>query len=160
MNRDYNPFANLDLHIPAVYRDEVKRYTTTQGGDGDTSVESSPFMRYVDLWAAAVAVGAQAGAYVSLEDMDAKHRFIQGSVLQGDLARIEFLQLLAIGHTGDPYVVKDSKKVLEIAEAFAAGGLPILLEWLDGGVQTPMVSLTKQLIRFLNESSPPVAAEA
>jgi hypothetical protein len=61
MNRDYNPFANLDLHIPVAYRDEVKRFTTTQGGDGDTSVESSPFVRYVDLWAAAVAVGAQMG---------------------------------------------------------------------------------------------------
>lgn len=158
MNRDYNPFANLDLHIPAVYREDVKRYTTTQGGDGDTSVESSPFMRYVDLWAAAVAVGAQEGAYVSLDEKDAKHRFIQGSVLQGDLARIEFLQLLAIGHTGEPYVVKDSRKVVEIAEAYAAGGLPILMEWLDGGVQSPMTSLTKQLIRFLNEASPPSEA--
>lgn len=160
MNRDYNPFANLDLHIPTVYRDDVKRYTTTQGGDGDTSVESSPFVRYVDLWAAAVAVGAQEGAFVTLDEKDAKHRFIQGAVLQGDLARIEFLQLLAIGHTGDPYVVKDSRKVIEIAEAYAAGGLPILMEWLDGGVQTPMVSLTKQLIRFLNESSPAADAEA
>ncbi len=160
MNRDYNPFANLDLHIPSVYRDEVKRYTTTQGGDGDTSVESSPFMRYVDLWAAAVAVGAQVGAHVSLGERDAKHRFIQGSVLQGDLTRIEFLQLLAIGYTRDPYVVKNSRKVIEIAEAYAAGGLPILMEWLDGGVQTPMASLTKQLIRFLNESSPPPTAEA
>ena len=156
MNRDYNPFANVDLHFPTAYWDEVKRYTTTQGGDGDRSVESSPFIRYVDLWAAATAVGAQEGAFISLDGKDAKHRFIQGSVLQGDLARIEFLQLLAIGHTGDPYVIKDSRKVIEIAEAFAAGGLPILMEWLDGGAQSPMVSLTKGLIRFLNEAKPPM----
>jgi len=154
MNRDYNPFANLDLHIPAAYREEVKRFTTTQGGDGDTSVEWSPFVRYVDLWAAAVAVGAEMGVYVTLDDKDSKHRFIQGSVLQGDLTRIEFLQLLAIGHTGDPYVVKDSRKVIEIAEAYAAGGLPVLMEWMSGGVQTPMVGLTKQLIRFLNDLAP------
>ena len=154
MNRDYNPFANLDLHIPVAYREEVKRFTTTQGGDGDTSVESSPFVRYVDLWAAAVAVGAEMGAYVTLDDKDSKHRFIQGSVLQGDLTRIEFLQLLAIGHTGDPYVVKDSRKVIEIAEAYAAGGLPVLMEWMSGGVQSPMLGLTKQLIRYLNELAP------
>lgn len=153
MNRDYNPFSNLDLHIPVVFREEVKRYTTTQGGDGSTSVESSPFIRYVDLWAAAVAIGAQEGAYVSIEEKDEKHRFIQGSVLQGDLARIEFLQLLAIGHTEDPYVVKDSRRVLEIADAFAAGGMPILMEWLEGGAQTPMVSLTKQMVRFLDDIS-------
>jgi hypothetical protein len=66
--------------------------------------------------------------------------------------------LLAIGHTGDPYVVKDSRKVIEIAEAFAAGGLPVLMEWMSGGVQTPMVSLTKQLIRFLNDIAPQPAS--
>ena len=152
MNRDYNPFANLDLHIPVAFRDHVKRYTTTQGGDGDTSMESTPFKRYVDLWAAAVAVGAQEGVFLSIDDKDSRHRFIQGSVLQGDLARIEFLQLLAIGHTGDPYVVKDSRKVVEIADAYAAGGLPILVKWLEDGIQTPMVSLTKNLIRFLDEA--------
>ncbi|MCB1002901.1 MAG: hypothetical protein KDB35_01825 [Acidimicrobiales bacterium] len=160
MNRDYNPFANLDLHFPKAYWEDVKRYTTTQGGDGDTSVESSPFKRYVDLWAAAIAVGAQEGAYVWIADKDAKHRFIQGSVLQGDLTRIEFLQLLAIGHSEDPYVVKDSRKVIEIAEAYAAGGLPILMEWLEGGVQSPMVSLTKNLIRFLNDATPGAEADA
>lgn len=160
MNRDYNPFANLDLHFPKAYWEDVKRYTTTQAGDGDTSVESSPFKRYVDLWAAAIAIGAQEGAYVSVDAKDGKHRFIQGSVLQGDLTRIEFLQLLAIGHSGDPYIVKDSRKVIEIAEAYAAGGLPILMEWLEGGVQTPMVSLTKNLIRFLNDAALEAEANA
>lgn len=158
MNRDYNPFANIDLHFPKVFLEDVTRYTTTQRGDGDGSVESSPFKRYVDLWVAAIAVGAQEGTFVTLEEGDARHKFHTGAVLQGDLSRIEFLQLLAIGHTGDPYVVKDSRKVIEIAEAYAAGGLPVLLEWLEGGVQTPMVSLTKNLIRFLNESAPEVGA--
>lgn len=50
--------------------------------------------------------------------------------------------------------------MIEIAEAYAAGGLPILLEWLEGGVQTPMVSLTKNLIRYLNEAAPEVEADA
>jgi hypothetical protein len=161
MNRDYNPFANLDLHIPAAYREDVKRYTTTQGGDGNTSIESTPFIRYVDLWAAAAAVGAQVGAYITLDDKDAKHRFIQGSVLQGDLDRIEFLLLLAISHTADPFIVKDPRQVLNIAESYAAGGLPIVLEWLDGGgVQAPMVSLTKQLMKFMGEMHPVAAGRA
>jgi len=151
LTRDYNPFGNLDLHIPTAYRDEVKRYTTSQGGDGDTSEESAPFVRYVDLWAAAVAVGAEEQAFVSNTE---QHRFIQGSVLQGDLVRIEFLQLIAVAHTDDPYVVTDARKVIEIADAYAAGGLPILMDWLDGGVQTPMVSVTKNVVRFLAEKTP------
>lgn len=151
LTRDYNPFGNLDLHIPTAYRDDVKRYTTTQGGDGDTSEESAPFVRYVDLWAAAVAVGAEERAHVSNIE---QHRFIQGSVLQGDLVRIEFLQLIAIAHTEDPYVVMDARKVIDIADGYAAGGLPILMDWLDGGVQTPMVSVTKNIIRFLADKTP------
>ena len=150
MNRDYNPFSNLDLHIPKAFREDVTRYTTTQRGDGDSSIESTPFVRMVDLWATAVAVGAQEHAYVSSGD---KHRFIQGSVLQGDLDRIELLQLVAIGHTQDPYVVKDSKLVIEIADAYAAGGLPIVMDWLDGGIQTSIVSVTKNLIKYLAESA-------
>lgn len=154
MNRDYNPFANLDLHIPMAYREEVRRFSTDKSGESDNSPELSPFIRYVDLWTAAVAIGAQEGHFTSVGE---KHRFITGSVLQGDLARIEFLQLLAIGHTNDPYVVKDSRQVLDIAESYAAGGLPILLDWMAPGSSSPMVTLTKNLIKFLNESTPATA---
>lgn len=161
MHRDYNPFANLALHIPTAYREDVKRFTTSQGGDGGTSIEFTPFIRYVDLWATAAAVGAQVEAFVTLGDKSAKHRFIEGSVLQGDLDRIEFLLLLAVSHTGDPFIVKDPRQVLDIAESFAAGGLPIVMEWLDsGGVQSPIVSLTKQLMKFLGEVQPSAASEA
>jgi hypothetical protein len=133
-----------------AYREDVKRYTTTQGGDGDTSEESAPFVRYVDLWVTAVAVGAEERAYVSSQDL---HRFIQGSVLQGDLVRIEFLQLIAIAHTENPHVVTDARKVIEIADAYAAGGLPIVMEWLEAGVQTPVVGLTKNMIKYLNDKT-------
>lgn len=151
LTRDYNPFGNIDLHIPVAYREAVKRFTTTLGGDGDTSFGSAPFLRYVDLWAAAVAIGAEERAHHPTAE---KHRFIQGSVLQGDLVRIEFLQLIAIHHTRDPYVVTDSKKVVEIADAYAAGGLPILLDWLEGGgSQTPMTSATKNIIKYMDEKS-------
>lgn len=156
LTRDYNPFGNLDLHIPAAYRDEVRRYTTTQGGDGDTSVGSAPFLRYVDLWAAAVAIGAEEEVYVSGTE---QHRFIQGSVLQGDLIRIELLQLIAIAHTEDPYVVSDPRRVIDIADAYAAGGIPILMDWLQGGAQTPMVSVTKQVIRYLSDGRTPSPVE-
>lgn len=150
MNRDYNPFSNIDLHFPVAYRDDVKRYTTSQGGDGDTSVETTPFVRMVDLWAAAVAIGAQEDQFVSNFE---KYRFIQGAVLQGDLTRIEFLQLIAIGRSGDPFIVKEPRKVVDFADSYAAGGLPILMEWLDGGVQTSIASLTKQFINFIDEST-------
>ena len=149
--RDYNPFANVDLHIPKALHEEVTRYTTSQSGSGGSSEESSPFNRYVDLWSAAVAVGAEEDIYVSDTE---QHRFIQGSVLQGDLVRIEFIQLIAIARTQDAQIVTEPRRVIDIADAYAAGGLPILLDWLDGGVQTPMMSLTKKLIGYLEDAIP------
>ncbi len=50
-------------------------------------------------------------------------------------------------------------KVIEIADAFAAGGLPILIDWLEDAIQTPIVSLTKNLIRFLKEAEPAAASD-
>ena len=147
-SRDYNPFANIDLHIPSAYREDVTRFTTTQSGGGSSSIESSPFMRYVDLWCYAVAIGAEEDLFVSTSD---QHRFIQGSVLQGDLVRIEFLQLVAIAREGDPHIVTEPRRVIEIADAYAAGGLPLVLDWLEGGAQTPLMSLTKHSIEFMED---------
>ena len=144
--RDYNPFANIDLHIPVALREDVTRYTTSQRSGDNASEEARPFVRYVDLWSASVAVGAEERVFVSGTE---RHRFIQGSVFQGDLVRIEFLQLIAIAHAEDPHIVTEPRRVIEIADSYAAGGLPILLDWLNGGVQSPMMSLTRSLIGFL-----------
>lgn len=149
--RERNPFTNIHLHIPSAFQDDVKRYTTTQSKTGRDSKESTPYNRYVDLWMAAVAIGAQQNLFTT--DME-QHNFIQGSVLKGEHERIEFLQLVAISRTGDPKIVTKPQSVIEIADAYAAGGLPTLLEWLDGGIKTPMMGLTSKMIEFLEDVAP------
>ena len=146
--RDYNPFTNIDLHIPSAFYDDVKRYTTTPSKTGKGSKELTPYNRYVDLWIAAVAIGAQLNLFTT--DME-QHTFIRGAVLKGEHERIEFLQLVAISRTKDPKIVSEPLRVIEIADAYAAGGLPMLLEWLDGGIKTPMMSLTSNMIDFLED---------
>ncbi len=146
-SRDYNPFSNIDLHVPLACLESVRRYAVSQSGEGDSSVGILPFRRYVDLWTLAIAIGAAEKNFVNLLSSD-QHRFIQGSVLQGDVSRIEFLQLIAIAHTEDPYVISDPRKVIEIADGYAAGGIEIVLDWLNSATVTPIQSLTKNLIAF------------
>ncbi|KJF16151.1 hypothetical protein [Acidithrix ferrooxidans] len=151
-SRDYNPFSNIDLHIPAAFLEDVRRYAASQSGEGEGSQGILPFRRYVDLWTLAIAIGAAENNFMTLSSSD-QHRFIQGSVLQGDVSRIEFLQLIAIAHAEDPYVISDPRRVIEIADGYAAGGIQILLDWLISGTFTPIQSLTKNLLVYSDEKT-------
>jgi hypothetical protein len=159
-NRDYNPFANQDLHIPKAYLEDVRRYSQTHdAGDPEKgSLEEVPFMRYVDIWTLAAAVGASEGAFVPL-DADQKHRFYIGTVLHGDLQRIEFLMLLAIANTGDPFIVSEPRKVLDIVEAYVAGGLPIVFDMVREGHLSPMQNVTRSLLRHIKDRGAPDSTE-
>ena len=148
--RDFNPFANVDLHVPKAYRDALSRYTTSQGGKGDTSPDTTPFHRYVDMWFMALAVGAEKSLYISEFD---RHRFMTGAVLQGDIARIEFLQMVAIRHEDDPFVVSKPRQVVDIADGYAAGGMPVVIDWLEDHSRTPLMSLTRNVTQFLDATT-------
>jgi hypothetical protein len=151
INRDYNPFANLDIHIPEAYQADFRKLSRTLGADdpGKTSLEDIPFNRYIDLWTLAAALGYAEQSF-ALFSGDQAHRFITGQVLQHDLPRIEFLLLLAIAHTKDPFTVVNAKQVIEIAEGYAAGGIPIILEMVDKGHLSKLQNLTRSLAERLS----------
>ena len=51
---------NQDLRIPLSEYDAVRRFTMTRTNDeGTKDPDQSPFNRYVDLWWAALCIGAQ-----------------------------------------------------------------------------------------------------
>ena len=55
-------------------------------------------------------------------------RFADGNVLQQNPQLITLLELLAIGETGDPQVIAEPRKVIHLANAFAASGIDLVLE--------------------------------
>ncbi len=130
MDQHYNPFQNADLLIPDEFMAEVRDLTQTRvAADGSPSApEDSPFPRYVDMWFAALLLGARRGS--PLEPSTKWHSFVTGQVLQGDRDRIAMLELVAIAHSGDAFIVRDPKKVIGLANGFAAAGMPELLEML------------------------------
>lgn len=124
-----NPYANLELKIPGRYAEDVEKYTSRfRPEDGSAKdIDRSPFDLYVDFWWAAIGVGVSEGR-VSVPD-DLK-KFVTGVVLNQTPWRITHLELLAIAHMGSTDVLGKPGDVIEIANGYAATGVPILVEIL------------------------------
>jgi hypothetical protein len=124
-----NPYVNLDLKIPKQYLEDFQKYTSTFKSEQGTTkdIDRSPFNRYVDFWWAAVGVGVCEGR---TSDIDKPHTFVTGAVLNQDPWRIIHLELLAIAHTCSTEVLGRPGEVIEIANGYAATGIPVLVDKL------------------------------
>jgi hypothetical protein len=124
-----NPYVNLELKIPNQYSEDFKKYTSRfKSEDGSVKdIDRSPFDRYVDFWWVAIGVGVCEGRISNTGDSE---KFVTGVVLTQDPWRITHLELLAIAYTGSPDVIGRPGEVIEIANGYAATGVPILVEIL------------------------------
>jgi hypothetical protein len=145
LSANFNPFANIDLHVPKAYHDLVSELSSSDGLNEELG--GPPFRRMVDVWAFACSLGAAEKLFVNFE-RPKQHKFHTGQVLQGDIARIEFMLSLAIGYTGDPYIVSNANEVVKIADAYAAGGLTLLEDYLLGSDSRASNIATNLLKRF------------
>ena len=139
----FNPFANIDLHVPNAYRELV---TELQSNDdlGDES-DVAPFRRMVDVWFYAMCLGAKENLCNELAP-DRYHKFVTGQVLQNNSTIIEFLLANAIAHTDDPFVIEDPRRVVAIADGYAAGGLGFLEEQYKGQ-GSALLNISRSLIQ-------------
>jgi hypothetical protein len=152
MAYEVNPFQNLELEIPEVYRRAVEQFCQTQpGGGAKPSPDDSPFERYIDMWFVAVCLGAKRGKPPKAPKTKT-HKFQTGVILSGDPYRIEFLELLAISHFNDPFILENPSKIVDMANEFAAVGLPELVEMLNSGNGKPIWNLTDSLSERLTDN--------
>jgi hypothetical protein len=143
LSNNFNPFANIDLHVPNAYQELVKSLSSND--ESSDELDSPPFRRMIDVWYFACCVGIGEEAYHE-QSRDDQHKFHTGQVLQGDLPKIEFLLINAIAHTGDAYVVADAKKVIAISDAYAAGGMAFVDE-LSQGPETKLNNISLNLMK-------------
>jgi hypothetical protein len=124
-----NPYVNLDLKIPRQYLEDVQKYSGTFRSEEGTpkDIDRSPFSRYVDFWWAAIGIGVSEGRTSAIEK---PHTFVTGAVLNQDIWRITHLELLAIAYTGSTDVLGRPGEVMEIANGYAATGIPLLVDQL------------------------------
>ncbi len=156
----YNPFQALDLKVPSEFHEDLTRYSRSQSLAGEKKNPlDNPFDRYVDLWMLGVCLGAREGRTLELKGA-AAHTFVTGVVLATDPDRIDLLELLAIGHTGDPYIVAEARQVIELANGFAAVGVPMVIELLKSGRGRPLWDLTEAVLEEFERKLEPVGAAA
>lgn len=144
-----NPYANLQLRIPAREWEAVRRFTSTfKPEDGSkTDIDRAPFDRYVDLWWAAVVVGVREGRRSKPTEW---HDFTPGVVFNQDPWRIRQLELLALAEEGTTDVLDEPGKVITMANEYAATGIGILIDQMTGQTE-PIWAVTK-LFRSMAET--------
>ncbi len=143
--RYYNPFQTADLRIPESYREEVSRYCQGPTQEGrKTWLGEAPFPRMVDMWFLALCLGAKQGKKEDLTGVK-MHKFMDGTVLSTDPWRIDALMLLAISRTADTEIVVHPSRVINLANEYAAGGLPDVLDMLRDGDADAIYNISDNL---------------
>ncbi len=150
--RGYMPFPNAELRIPDEFKNEMEMYTRTRPAGGERpDPQDAPLPRQVDMWFLAVCLGAAKGQRVVVP-ANKSHKFNTASIFDNDESRVELLELLAIAVEEDPYVIKDPRRVIEVANELAAGGLPLLVDMLREGQGTAIDHITQNLLDRLREA--------
>jgi len=145
VDRYYNPFQTADLRIPESFRDDVSRYCQGPTQEGrKTGLGEAPFPRMVDMWFLALCIGAREGKKEDLSHVK-MHKFMDGTVLSSDPWRIDAIMLLAISLTEDPAIVAEPGKIIHLANEYAAGGLPDVIDMLKEGDADPIYNLSDNL---------------
>ena len=144
-DRYYNPFQTVELRIPESFRDEVSRYCQGPTQEGRrTGLGDAPFPRMVDMWFLALCLGAKAGRRENLAGVK-MHKFMDGTVLSSDPWRIDALMLLAISLTNDTAIVAEPATIINLANEYAAGGLPDVIDMLKDGDADAIYNLSDNL---------------
>ena len=125
---NYNPFSQSRIVIPSDKKNFIKELVEADEENPDIK---APFNRMVDVWYFAFCLGVKNDESIFLKD-DLLVGMVDGNVLQGDLSKILFLMTHAISYKKDPYIIEKPNEVLQIASAFATGGLPYLEDMVSG----------------------------
>ena len=142
----YNPFQNQDIFINKAYHEEIKELSAKGIGEGENEgVSGQPFIRMVEAWLLAVALGSITGLPAPDISDASMVKIATASIFVKDLDAITFLMSVAVTATSDPYVVEDPRKMMRIASGFAELGFPRLIELSKSG----QLGATENLARGL-----------
>ena len=150
-DRYYNPFLTAELRIPESLREDVSRYCQGPTQEGrKTGLGQAPFPRMVDMWFLALCLGAKNGKREDLRGVK-MHKFMDGTVLSSDPWRIDALMLLSITLTKDTAIVAEPARIINLANEYAAGGLPDVIDMLKDGDADAIYNLSDNLEAAIKE---------
>lgn len=120
------------LRIPSDLRDRVHRYVRQHQG-GALIAEQAPFRRQLDLWAAGLAAACANGLQPrGGSSANWGTKFVDTRAVQITEELAQLLVAIAADDLGinDPRL-SDPLEVIEIANKYAAVGIPVVLGWLE-----------------------------
>lgn len=148
-DRVSNPFVNAEVNAPIKFQEYFRRYSQTTGVSSLGEYDRKPFPRMVDFWFLAISVAAKLGLKpVKLEGEDT-YKAIEGAAIVSPEWRVHALKLIAIGETKDPEVVKDPRRMMEIANGLAFAGVPHLIEILEDNPDDEVFGLSDALVKMI-----------
>jgi hypothetical protein len=142
VDRYYNPFQAVDIHVPEKYRGFFTQYCKTSG---KSSYNLSPFPRMVDLWFFSICVAMHMGLEpVNIGSIET-YKVIDGSIFGSDPVRIHLLMLIAIERSDSIDVISEPRKMMNIANELSVAGLEQVEEMLKNGDSEPIWNLSESI---------------
>ena len=126
----WNPLISnsANLCFPEAYFDRATAFCRTNRDDFDNKrkIKDSPFRRYVDLWMLSLIVGRSSRQFFPSTPLK---KFIDGKIFQNDISRISIILSIVYLHEGkNASGIQSANFALSIANAYVAGGVPLVLE--------------------------------
>lgn len=130
----------VDRRVHPIYEELVSR--------SGKKAEDYPFSTMKDLFLMAACVGAQQGKFVEL---GSSRDIFSGELFNGK-TEVPVLAALAYLRTKDIEVLSDPKKVIEIAQGWANGGIHVVREELLERPGRPLLNLVEVLLSEVSSS--------
>lgn len=115
-----NPFVNISIYIDKVHNDTIYDKLVKRGNE---KIEDFPFETKKDLFITAACVGAKNDKFKKLSGNN--HNPFSGEIFN---AKVDVPILMALAYKKEKNidVLLDPKKVIEIVQGWANGGIEIL----------------------------------
>lgn len=142
----FNPFASYNIEIPVCYRESVLKFCRSGGNKSTT--DFAPFDRQVDFWFIAFVIAIN--KKLKPEKHSDTYKATDASILTTDAERVGFLQISALGYSGEIEILKDTRKLFEICLELANAGMPHLIQILENPDDRPLWALMDELESLAN----------
>lgn len=144
-----NPFVNAEVNAPIEFQEYFRRYSQSTGASTVAEYDRKPFPRMVDFWFLAIAVAVKLKLKPVKIDGRDTYKAIEGAAIVSPEWRVHALKLIAIGETKDPEIIKDPRRMMEIANGLAFAGMPHLIEILQDNPDDEVFGLCDALVKMV-----------
>ncbi len=136
-------FSNLRIYVDKSVHQIYKDLT----GGAQERAEDTPFSKMPDLFVAAACVGARNNSFIAPKD---KQMIFFADAFDAKI-HVPVLISLAYKKTKDITVLTESKKILEISQGWANGGIHFLHEQMLQGQKglLPLYKLTDYILELV-----------